>query len=183
MGARPVAHIRGSRHTRLMQRFKPAFVALTAMMSVSAPASAGSPPCTGFETGGSSPLAVDQFYAARTITIVRAALKGDTKALAGLVAPGAVFSVWHGDAGFGSRQSGVPGVIELVRLLRPVHFQIASDLPGPVILRPLKCEWTTTMIFRTEAPDEGAAMKFEFADGLLVRATGRAVVLTEGDVR
>ena len=166
-----------------MQRFKLAFIAFTTMMSVSAPASAGQPQCAGFGAGGSSPLQVDQFYATRTVSIVRAALKGDTEALAGLVAPNAAFSVWRGDDGFGSRQSGVPGVLELVRVLKPVRFQVASDLPGPIALRPLKCEWTTTIVFRTESADEGAAMKFEFVDGLLVRATGRVVVLTEGDVR
>jgi hypothetical protein len=114
---------------------------------------------------------------------MRAALNGDADTLDTLVGPQATFSFWRGDNGFASRRSGSAGALELVRVLKPFRFQVMSDFPAPISITSRQCEWTTTVLFRTEAADEAAKMKFKFVDGLLVEASGNAVILKEGDVR
>jgi len=132
--------------------------------------------------GGGYSDKIDRFYAERAVTIVRAGLKNDTEALCPMIAPNAEFSIRRGDSGTG-RRKGVPGLLEMVRALKPTRFENASRTTGPFTIAVKKCEWDVTVLFHTEEPDIGVTMKFEFADGVLMRAHGTEMEVFEGDVR
>ena len=137
--------------------------------------------CAGF-LQGSSPVDVNRFYADRAVSIVRAGLDGDTKALGALVSPIAKFVIWRGDNGTG-RQVGTAGVIELARSLAGTRFQTMTSRPGPISISAAKCEWSAIVLFRTRKPETGINVTFKFVDGVLVEAEGHEVDLYEGDVR
>lgn len=132
---------------------------------------------------GSSSTDVDQFYGKRVITILAAALQGNSASLATLVDPTASFSVWDGDSGFKSRQVGVPGVIQFAKAFRPSQFRATSYHSGPIAYTSAVCKWTSTVLLQSGNPREGIIVKFDFIDGLLTKSSGQAVTLTEGDVR
>ena len=158
-------------------------LALATLVTLVAPAkaSAKATSCAGF-LERSSPIDVNRFYATRAIDIVRAGLDGDKKSLDVLVSPIARFELWRGDTGTG-RQGGVAGAIEMARNLAPTRFQTVSDRPGPISISPVKCEWTTFLLLRTQQPNTGINVRFKFVDGLLLEAVGHEVDLYEGDVR
>ena len=66
--------------------------------------------------------------------------------------------------------------------LKAVSFQTYTVNTGPITVTPLKCTWSVTLLFRTSDPARGVSMKFDFADGLLIKARGDQVELTEGNV-
>lgn len=164
-----------------MHRLSLALLSLI-LADLPAHANARQPSCPGFSEGRTSPEHIDQFYAKRAAGIISAGLNGDTDALAALVAPKASLGFWDSDSFILARQPGPPGVPQLVEALKPVRF--LHPTPSTlVVVTSLKCAWTTTLLFRREQPDEGVNMTFDFVDGLLVKATGKVVLLTEGDIR
>ena len=133
--------------------------------------------------GRTSPFDLDQFYAKRAITVVQAALRNDPATLDALVAPQARFEVWRGDYTTSARRHGVPGLLEMVRDVGPTGFLISTVRPGPVAVSGAKCAWSASVLFRTERRSAGVAVKLDFVDGILVRAMGNEVALTEGHFR
>jgi DNA-binding transcriptional LysR family regulator len=97
--------------------------------------------------------------------------------------PDARLEVTTGDQVLASRQRGVIAAIEMARTMNSSHFQSAAAIPGPVSISPIKCTWSTNVLFRADQPDKGTLMNLEFVDGLLVRATGKTVFIAEGNVR
>lgn len=136
--------------------------------------------CLGFGSAPSSPEEVDRFYALRAVEIVRASLNGDRKKLDGMVSPGATFAIWRGDYATGGRSVGVNGAIEMARDLKPENYRISVKSVGPIAVAPSACTWDAFVAFTTTTASEGVTMKFSFSDGLLVKADGHQVTLTEG---
>jgi hypothetical protein len=124
----------------------------------------------------SSGVEVNRFYADRAITIIRAGLDGDRAKLATLVAPVAKFALWRGDVGTG-RQIGTAGAMEMSRKLGSTRFEVMTDRPGPISFSAVKCEWITTVLFRSQQPETAINVAFKFVDGLLVAADGYEVDL------
>ena len=139
--------------------------------------------CHGFVDGKVYPPDVDRFYAMRAINIVRAGLANDQPTLSDLVLQEAKFEIWRGDYATSARQAGSGGLMEMVADLKPTGFQFATVRPGPISVEPSKCIWDVTILFRTEEQETGVTMEFDFLDGWLVRASGREVEITEGDIR
>ena len=165
-----------------MKSFLLACAALIATIA-SGQAGAKQVSCPGFAEGkGSSPTEVDRFYAERATAIVRAALISDTATVSTLVSPRAQFSTWRGDNATGSRKNGTAGAIEWARDLDPSGFESLINRPGPISIVTLKCEQTTTVLFRTRVAGTGVNVTFKFVGGRLVQATGHEVLLLEGDV-
>ena len=132
---------------------------------------------------GSPPPEVDRFFTARAIKILHDARDGDNAALETSVAPDASFSFWRGDYGTDLAKSGLVGVRKIARFFEPIRFQVVSVDPGPIAYSAQVCEWTATVLFRTEKPEESFSVKFRFEKGLLKSADGNAVIVSEGDVR
>jgi len=161
-----------------------ACAALLLVASVPAQATATQTVCPGFAEGNaSSPGEVDRFYVARAVTIVRVGLGADTATLATLVAPNAAFATWRGDYATGGREAGVAGAVAWARDLDPSRFESFIDQRGLVSVTTPNCRQTATILFRTQGAGTGINVTFEFLDGLLVRATGREVMLVEGAIR
>jgi hypothetical protein len=138
--------------------------------------------CPGLVDGATSPLAAEQFYAARAVDIVRAGLKRDKATLNTLVAAEARVEIWRGDSSSSPRQNGVPAILDMVQEMKPTGFQVSTVRPGPIHIIVSECKWSAAVLFRTEEADTGVAISFDFVDGLLVRAKGNEVVLSEGSI-
>jgi hypothetical protein len=153
-----------------------------AMAFFAAEANAKGSSCPGFVDGQASQFDADEFYANRAISIVRAALKNDAASLDSLVAAQAKFAISRGDYTTSARDSGVRGIMEMVRDVKPTGFQTSTTLRGPLSVLIEKCAWTAQVTLRTAKSDEGVVVKFDFVDGLLVQGTGHQVKLAEGDL-
>ncbi|MEG3152052.1 hypothetical protein U1769_19355 [Sphingomonas sp. ZT3P38] len=160
-----------------------ACAALLVVALVPAQATATQTLCPGFAEGNASPGAVDRFYVARAVTIVRAGLAADTATLATLVSPDAAFATWRGDYAIGGRETGVAGTVAWARDLNPSRFESSIDQRGPISVATPNCRQTARILFGTRDAGTGVNVTFEFLDGLLVRATGREVILVEGEIR
>jgi hypothetical protein len=132
-----------------------------------------------------SPVAAERFYGARAASIVRAGLNNDVAMLGTLVSPAANYQIWRGDDGSASRRRvGVPAMLEMIQDLKPTRFQIAIRTTGPLVISEGgDCKQSATVLFHTERADTGFMITFDFIDGLLVRADGYEVDLSEGDIR
>ena len=140
--------------------------------------------CPGFPEGSAtSPTEVDRFYLARAVAIVRAGLAGDTATLGTLISPDATFFTWRGDYATGGRKSGVAGAIAWAKDLNPSRFESAIDQLGAIAVTPSACEQTTRILFRTPDAAKGVTVTLEFVEGQLVRASGRELLLVDGDIR
>lgn len=140
--------------------------------------------CPGFVEGkGTVPAEVDRFYANRAVSIVRAGLDADEAALGALVSPDATFETWRGDYTSGSRQGGATGAVIWSRDLNSTNFETLIDRRGLISVTPLKCEWSATVLFRTQQAETGVRATFKFVDGMLIQTVGHEVVLIEGKVR
>lgn len=180
----PLAEAQQCEYNRQMQSMLLALAAL--LIATIAPEQAIARPlsCPGFpEETGSSPNEIDSFYAVRAAAIVRAGLASDMATLGIFVSPKARFATWRRDYSTGGRQIGAAGATEWAQDMAPSRFESLIDQPGPISITPLKCERTTTLLFRTRAAGKGVNVTFEFRDGLLVQATGHEVLLLEGDLR
>jgi hypothetical protein len=71
----------------------------------------------------------------------------------------------------------------MVRDVKPIRFQTSATVQGPIAIVSSKCAWSVQVLFRTEQPNAGVTVKFDFIDGLLIRAEGHEVKLAEGSVR
>jgi hypothetical protein len=145
------------------------------------PALASETSCAGFPDR-SYPVDVNRFYADRAIAVIKAGLGGDQAKLGALVYPTARFLIWRGDFGVG-RQLGIAGAIEMARNMAPTRFESITIRPGPISISSSKCEWSTTVLFRTQQAETAFNVAFKFVDGLLVEAYGHEVDRYESNVR
>jgi hypothetical protein len=163
------------------------FAAITFAITLIGPeaASARQLSCPGIVDGKTSLVDAERFYGARAVSIVRAGLNNDLATLSTLVSPEAKFQIWRGDFGTSSRrQTGVPAILEMIQDLKPTRFQISVRNTGPLVISEAgDCKQSATVLFHTERAGTGFTITFDFVDGLLVRAEGYELDLSEGDIR
>jgi hypothetical protein len=151
-------------------------------------AAGNSPTCPGIAQGGAPSSEIDRFYAERAVSIVKAGLNDDFIALRNLVSHNAKFEIRNGDNVWVPRgddrnlRSGAEGAIALAEFLGASLFLMSTPRTGPIWTEPLQCEWSVTVLFRTQKMDEGVSVSFNFVDGLLDAASGQVVHLYEGGV-
>ena len=153
------------------------------LSSLGSAAASTRPTCPGIENGRASRVETDQIYDRRAVQMVRAALLNDDRELSVYVAPDARFELWRGDYSSSARSRGILGAIEFARDLNPVHFEVASVQPGPIVALVPDCKWSVTVLFRTSEAARGVSVRFDFEDGLVTVATGNEVALLSGNVR
>jgi hypothetical protein len=120
-------------------------------------------------------------YAERSVALVMAAQAGDTDVLGKMVAPGATFTVFHGDVGIGPRSKGVGAAIEFTRQVAPTHYSVNAGSAGPVSVDP--CGRTTVeMTMRSKQAGKATVARFTYDHGQLMEVTGSSVDVIEGDI-
>jgi hypothetical protein len=123
---------------------------------------------------------VEAAYQWRSIAIIKAGLAGDVARLNAMVAPSTHFTLWSGDAGNGPRFLGAKAAAAFARQLRPRAFEFSTAYSGPISAEPCRLV-TAEILFRSEQPNKGAILRFQYQGGILTNVDGREVDLVNGD--
>jgi hypothetical protein len=125
---------------------------------------------------------IELAYASRSVSILEAAMRGDSERLSAQVAPDATFEIWEADSGFMPRtQNAAAAASEFARRLGARRFQflarysvLARDPCGPV---------SVELLLEGLDAEQSAKVTFAYRRGMLVSASGNVGVLASGELR